>query len=272
MSSHLQKEYPSQSPVLKRMFSLQYDCVPLPPSRSNSEQPGSLHSSQGLQMGPVEESWFSCSPEYPQEENERSVQAKLQEEASYHAFGIFTEKQTKPQPRQNEAYNREEERKRRVSHDPFAQQRARENVKSAGAKGRSDPSTTNHRNAAHQLSGPASQTQGPLWNSGLYNQHGFGTTWYGQNLSQMYSTHKTPVPETNLPGNTPTMPYFSLPLTDDSTRYTICNSSAIQIGNYNYMDLGLNSLPPNNTCKEESASRHQAIFGKILKDQRWAEV
>lgn len=256
----LKKEYPSQSPALKRMFSLQYDCVPLPPSRSNSEQPGSLHSSQGLQMGPVEESWFSCSPEYPQEENERSVQAKLQEEASYHAFGIFTEKQTKPQPRQNEAYNREEERKRRVSHDPFAQQRARENVKSAGTKGRSDPSTTSHRNAAHQLSGPASQTQGPLWNNGLYNQHGFGTTWYGQNLSQMYSTHKTPVPETNLPGSTPTMPYFSLPLTDDSVRYSIYNSSGVQIGNYNYMDLGLNSLPPNNTCKEESASRHQAIF------------
>lgn len=76
----------------------------------------------------------------------------------------------------------------------------------------------------------------------------------------MYSTHKTPVPETNLPGSTPTMPYFSLPLTDDSIRYTICNSSGIQIGNYNYMDLGLNPLPPNNTCKEESASRHQAIF------------
>ena len=56
---------------------------------SATEQPGSLHSSQGLQMGPVEESWFSSSPEYPQDENDRSVQAKLQEEASYHAFGIF---------------------------------------------------------------------------------------------------------------------------------------------------------------------------------------
>lgn len=257
----LKKEYPDQSPVLQRMFSLQHDCVPLPPSRSNSEQPGSLHSSQGFQMGPVEESWFSCSPEYPQDENDRSVQAKLQEEASYHAFGIFAEKQTKPQPRQNEAYNREEERKRRVSHDPFAQQRARENIKSAGARGHSDSSTTSRGIAVQQLSWPATQA---VWNNGLYNQHGFGTTgtgaWYPPNLSQMYSTYKTPVPETNIPGSTPTMPYFSGPVADDLIKYTIFNSSGIQIGNHNYMDVGLNSQPPNNTCKEESAARHQAIF------------
>lgn len=184
---------------------------------SAAEQPGSLHSSQGLPMGPVEESWFSSSPEYPQEENERSVQAKLQEEASYHAFGRFAEKQTKPQPRQNTAYDREEERRRRVSHDPFAQQRAHENVKSAGAKGLSDPSTSSHANAAHQLSGPASQAQVPLWNNGLYNQHAFGTTgagsWYGLNSSQMFNSYKTPVPETNLPGSTPTASFISLPLT-----------------------------------------------------------
>lgn len=260
----LKKEYPSQSPVLKRMFSLQHDCVPLPPSRSNSEQPGSLHSSQGLPVGPVEESWFSSSPEYPQEENERSVQAKLQEEASYHAFGIFAEKQTKSQPRPNEAYNREEERKRRVSHDPFAQQRVHENVKSAGAKGLPYPSATSHGNAAHQLSGPASQTKVPLWNNGVYNHHGFGATgtgvWYGPSISQPYNAYKTPVPETNLPGSIPTMPYISLAPPDDSIRCTIYNSSRVQIGNYNYMDLGLSSQPPTNTCKVESTSRHQAIF------------
>lgn len=260
----LKKEYPSQSPVLKRMFSLQHDCVPLPPSRSNSEQPGSLHSSQGLPVGPVEESWFSSSPEYPQEENERSVQAKLQEEASYHAFGIFAEKQTKSQPRPNEAYNREEERKRRVSHDPFAQQRVHENVKSAGAKGLPYPSTTSHGNAAHHLSGPASQTKVPLWNNGVYNHHGFGATgtgvWYGPSISQPYNAYKTPVPETNLPGSIPTMPYISLAPPDDSIRCTIYNSSRVQIGNYNYMDIGLSSQPPTNTCKVESTSRHQAIF------------
>lgn len=260
----LKEEYPSQSPVLRRMFSLQHDCVPLPPSRSNSEQPGSLHSSQGLPMGPVEESWFSSSPEYPQEENEHSVQAKLQEEASYHAFGIFAEKQTKSQPRQNEAYNREEERRRRVSHDPFAQQRVHENFKSAGAKSPSYPTTTSHGNAAHQLSGPASQTKVPLWNSGVYNQYGFGATgtgvWYGPSVGQTYNAYKTPVPETNLPGSIPTMPYVSLAPPDDPIRCAVYNSSRVQIGTYNYMDLGLSSQPPTNICQEESTSRHQAIF------------
>lgn len=182
-----------------------------------AEQPGSLHSSQGLQIGPVEESWFFSSPEQPQEENERSVQAKLQEEAGYHAFGRFTEKQAKPQPKQKVAHSREEERKRRVSHDPFAQQRPHENVQSTAARGFSDPGPLCHGNAAHQLSGPASQTRMPYWNNGLYNQHGFppaGTgVLFGSNPNQMYNTFKTPVPETNLPGSTPTIPFISLPLT-----------------------------------------------------------
>lgn len=163
-------------------------------------------------MGPVEESWFSSCPEPPQEEIERSVQAKLQEEASYHAFGAFTEKQEKAQPRRNVAYSIEEERKRRVSHDPFAQQRPHENDQSAGIKGLSDPSRVRYGNGAHQPSGPASQTQVPLWNNGLYTQHGFGTAgagvWYGPNPSQM---SKTPIPESNLPGSTPTIPFISLP-------------------------------------------------------------
>lgn len=257
----LKKQYPDQSAVLKRMYSLQNDCVPLPPSRSNSEQPGSLHSSQGLPMGPVEESWFSSSPEPPQEEIERSVQAKLQEEASYHAFGAFTEKQEKAQPRRNVAYSIEEERKRRVSYDPFAQQRPHENDQSAGIKGLSDPSRVRYGNAAHQPSGPASQTQVPLWNNGLYTQHGFGTAgagvWYGPNPSQM---SKTPVPESNLPGSTPTIPFISLPPPDESIKYTICNSSAVQIGNYNYMDFGPSSQLPDNLCREEPAFKHQAIF------------
>ncbi|XP_041488528.1 receptor-interacting serine/threonine-protein kinase 1 isoform X2 [Microtus oregoni] len=216
----LKKEYPDQSAVLKRMYSLQNDCVPLPPSRSNSEQPGSLHSSQGLQMGPVEESWFFSSPEQPHEENECSVQAKLQEEAGYHAFGRFPEKQAKPQPKQKVAYSREEERKRRVSHDPFAQQRPHENVQSGAARGLSDPGPPCYGNTAHQLSGPASHTRVPFWNSGVYN-HGFrpasAGVLFGPNTNQMYNTFKTPVPETNLPGSTPTIPFISLPVTDNTS-------------------------------------------------------
>lgn len=267
----LKKVYPDQNSVLKRMCSLQYDCVPLPPSRSNSEQPGSLHSSQDFQMGPVEESWFSSAPDHPQEDIERSVQGKLQEEASYHAFGIFTEKQRKTQPRQNVAYNREEERRRRVSHDPFAQQRPHENVQSTGVKSLADPSPTSHGNTVHQLAGPASQQQ-VYWNSGLHNQLGFGTRpldpgttgiglWFGPNPSQMYSVYKTPVPETNPLGSMPTIPFGSLPPSDESAKYTILNSTGIQIGNCNYMEIsGMSSPQLDSKCKEEPASTHWAIF------------
>lgn len=231
------------------------------PFFSAAEQPGSLHSSQGFQMGPVEESWFSSSPEQPQEENERSVQAKLQEEASYHAFGRFTEKQAKPQPKQNVAYSREEERKRRVSHDPFAQQRPRKNVQSAEAKGFSDPSTASHGNTAHPLSGPASHSQVPFWNNGFYSQHGFGTSgagvWYGPNPSQMFNTYKTPVPETNLPGSTPTIPFISLPL------------AGKQIFNSPYLVL---SFSPENEATSSIVINSKLLMGTVTQSLQLASA
>ncbi|XP_073939092.1 receptor-interacting serine/threonine-protein kinase 1 isoform X2 [Castor canadensis] len=223
----LKKEYPDENAVVKRMQSLQLDCVASPPSRSNSEQPGSLHSSQGLEIGPVEESWFSPSLEHPQQENEPNLQRKLEEEASYHAFGNHTDKQTKLKPRQNVAYNIEEERRRRVSHDPFAQQRPCENVLSTETKGFAFPSAASYGNVVHQVTGLTSQ---PYRNE-LYNLHTFGArpldpgtaaagAWYGPNPSQMPSLYKTPVPETNLWGSTPTIPFSSLPLTDNTTSLT----------------------------------------------------
>uniref|UniRef100_A0A2K6MZZ7 Receptor-interacting serine/threonine-protein kinase 1 n=1 Tax=Rhinopithecus bieti TaxID=61621 RepID=A0A2K6MZZ7_RHIBE len=271
------KEYSNQNAVVKRMQSLQLDCVAVPPSRSNSatEQPGSLHSSQGLGMGPVEESWFAPSLEHRQEENEPSLQSKLQEEANYHLYGSRMDRQMKQQPRQNVAYNREEERRRRVSHDPFAQQRPYENFQNTKVKGTAYSSATSHGNAVHQPSGLTSQPQVPYRNNVLYSSHGFGIrpldpgtadprVWYGLLPSPMSSLHKIPVPETNYVGNTPTMPFTSLPLTDESVKYAIYNSTGIQIGAYNYMEVGGTSsslLDSTNTnFKEEPASKYQAIF------------
>lgn len=189
---------------------------------SATEQPSSLHSSQGLGMGPVEESWFAPASEHQQEENELSLQSKLQEEANYHLYGSRMDRQTKQQPRQNVAYNREEERRRRVSHDPFAQQRPYDNVQNSGIKGLTYPSANSHANAVHQPTGLTSQPHVPHWHNGSYSPHGFGTrpldlgtagprAWYGANPSHMSSMHKTPVPETNLLGNTPTIPFISFP-------------------------------------------------------------
>ncbi|XP_025237318.1 receptor-interacting serine/threonine-protein kinase 1 isoform X2 [Theropithecus gelada] len=273
----LKKEYSNQNAVVKRMQSLQLDCVAVPPSRSNSatEQPGSLHSSQGLGMGPVEESWFAPSLEHQQEENEPSLQSKLQEEANYHLYGSRMDRQMKQQPRQNVAYNREEERRRRVSHDPFAQQRPYENFQNTEVKGTAYSSAASHGNAVPQPSGLSSQPQVPYRNNVLYSSHGFGTrpldpgtagprVWYGPIPSPMSSLYKIPVPETNYVGNTPTMPFTSLPLTDESIKYAIYNSTGIQIGAYNYMEVGGTSsslLDSTNTnFKEEPASKYQAIF------------
>ncbi|KAF6111115.1 receptor interacting serine/threonine kinase 1 [Phyllostomus discolor] len=303
----LKKEYPGQNEIVKRMQSLQMDCVAIPPSRSNSatEQPGSLHSSQGLGMGPVEESWFAPSPEHQQEENDR-LQSKLQEEANYHLFGSRMDKQTKHQPRQNAVYNREEERRRRVSHDPFAQPRPYQNP---GAKDLASSNTTGHGSEVHQPIGLTSQTQGLHWNNGSYNPHGFRTrsldlgtagsrVCYGPNLSHMPSLHKTPVPETNLLGNTPTIPFVSLSSTgqrlpfvmktallgclhhqpfselfspsqaetlyssdSESLKCSIYNSTGIQIGDKNYMEVGGVSSPLlNSMYMNEPASKYQDIF------------
>lgn len=276
----LKKEYPDQSALVKRMQSLQIDCVAIPPSRSNSatEQPSSLHSSQGLGMGPVEESWFAPASEHQQEENELSLQSKLQEEANYHLYGSRMDRQTKQQPRQNVAYNREEERRRRVSHDPFAQQRPYDNVQNSGIKGLTHPSANSHANAVHQPTGLTSQPHVSYGHNGSYSPHGFGTrpldlgtagprARYGANPSHMSSMHKTPVPETNLLGNTPTIPFISFPSRDESAKYTMYKSTGIQIGHYNYMEIGgMTSQLLDGTymnLKQEPASKYQDIFDNM---------
>ncbi|XP_057554825.1 receptor-interacting serine/threonine-protein kinase 1 isoform X2 [Hippopotamus amphibius kiboko] len=273
----LKKEYPDQSEVVKRMLSLQIDCVAVSPSRSNSatEQPGSLHSSQGFGMGPVEDSWFAPAPEYQQEEDDLRLLGKLEEEAHYHLYGSRMDRQREEQPRPNVAYSREEERRRRVSHDPFAKQTPYENAQNPGLKGLTYSGATNCSNAAQQPTGLTSQPQVLYWSNGSCRPFTFGArpldlgaagpgVWYGRNPGHRPSLYKTPVPETNLLGNTPTIPFSSLPSRDESMKYTIYNSSGIQIGDNNYMDIGgmgsslVDSMYVN--LKEEPASKYQDIF------------
>ncbi|XP_027621396.1 receptor-interacting serine/threonine-protein kinase 1 isoform X2 [Tupaia chinensis] len=280
----LKDKYPDQNAIVKKMQSLQMDCVPLPPSRSNSatEQPGSLHSSQGLQMGPVEESWFGPSLEYQQGESVPSLQSKLQAEANYHLHGSRMDRQTIPQSKKSVVYSREEERRRRVSHDPFAQQKP-ESVQTAGPK-----VLASHGNGLYQATGPTSQHHLPYWNNGHYSQPNFGTrsldpgtaspgVWYTANPSHPPSLHKGAMPEATLQGNTPTIPFSSFPSADESIKCAIYNSTGIQIGAYNYMEIGgTNSSLTDNMytyVKEEPASKYQDIFelrGRIQqKEERY---
>uniref|UniRef100_A0A8C3WDR1 Receptor-interacting serine/threonine-protein kinase 1 n=1 Tax=Catagonus wagneri TaxID=51154 RepID=A0A8C3WDR1_9CETA len=274
---NLKKEYPSQNAIVKRMQSLQLDCVALAPSRSNSatEQPGSLHSSQGFGIGPVEESWFAPSAEHRPEESELHLQSKLQEEANYHLFGSRMDRRTKEQPHGNPVYSREEERRRRVSHDPFAQQRPYEPAQSPGAKGLGYSSAAGPGGAVQFPAGLSSHPQSLFQSSGSHQPHGFGArpldlgaadrrVWYMPNAGPRPPLYKTPVPETDLLGHTPTLPLSSLLSRDESTKYILCNNSGIQIGDYNYMETGgVGALVLDSTCvgaKGEPASKYQDIF------------
>nr|XP_020743257.1 receptor-interacting serine/threonine-protein kinase 1 isoform X1 [Odocoileus virginianus texanus]XP_020743258.1 receptor-interacting serine/threonine-protein kinase 1 isoform X1 [Odocoileus virginianus texanus]XP_020743259.1 receptor-interacting serine/threonine-protein kinase 1 isoform X1 [Odocoileus virginianus texanus]XP_020743260.1 receptor-interacting serine/threonine-protein kinase 1 isoform X1 [Odocoileus virginianus texanus]XP_020743261.1 receptor-interacting serine/threonine-protei len=272
----LKKEFPGQNEIVKRMKSLQIDCVAIAPSRSNSatEQPGSLHSSQGFGIGPVEESWFAPAPDHQPEEDDLLLHSKLQEEANYHLYGSRMDRRTKEQPGLSAAYS-SEERRRRVSHDPFAQQRPYESAQGPGIKGLAYPGVTNLTSAAQQPAGLSGQHQSPYCRDGSFRPLelrvrplDLGTTsppvWYGPNPGHMPSLYKTPVPETNLLGNTPTIPFTSLPSRDESAKYTIYSSSGIQIGDSNYMEIGgVSSSVLDSTymhLKEEPASKYQAIF------------
>ncbi|KAM6186359.1 receptor-interacting serine/threonine-protein kinase 1 [Rhynchocyon petersi] len=272
----LKKVFPDQDSVVKEMQSLQIDCIAVPPSRSNSatEQPCSLHSSQGFRMGPVEESWFGPSSEQ-QQENEPSLQSKLQEEVNYHLFGSRMDRKEKWTYKENVAYNREEERKRRVSHDPFTQQRPYENAQNPGVKGFACSSTANHSEALLQQPGLTSQPQVPYyWNNGIYNNqyNCYITNNQVRPLDprtvgprpgcEPNPNHKIPVPETNLLGTIPTIPLRSFPSTDESIRYNIYNSSGIQIGNYNFMEVGGAStqLLDSTFNVKEPAWKYQDIF------------
>ncbi|XP_055964455.1 receptor-interacting serine/threonine-protein kinase 1 [Sorex fumeus] len=261
--------------IVKRMESLQLDCVPLPPSRSNSatEQPHSLRSSEGLGATPVEELYFAPSPDHQPEENEFHLQSKLQEEANYHLYGSRMDRTSKPQPRPTVATRHEEERRRRVSHDPFAQPRPSEHVKSPERKG------FVYANVARPApAGPGSQPAG-YWNGGVPGTQSFWArapdpavaaprVWSGPCSGLLQCPPlRMPVPESLFVGTAPTMPFISQLSRDETAKCAIYNSSAIQIGDNNYMEVnGL--MPPlwdysyqSPTAEPAQEPQYEVFFG-----------
>ncbi|XP_054985439.1 receptor-interacting serine/threonine-protein kinase 1 isoform X1 [Sorex araneus] len=245
----LKEKFPCDNEVVRRMQSLQLDCVALPPSRSNSEQPHSLRSSEGLGATPVEESCFAPAPDHQPEENEFHLQSKLQEEANYHLYGSRMDRTAKPQPPPAVATRHEEERRRRVSHDPFAQPRPLENTQSPEGKGFVYAGAAGPAPAV-----PASQPAG-YWNGGLPGTQGFWAraqdpamaaprVWSGPCPGTPCPPLKVPVPESHFVVTAPTMPFISQLSRDESARCAIYNSSAIQIGDNNYMEVNGLMPPP----------------------------
>ncbi|XP_020832316.1 receptor-interacting serine/threonine-protein kinase 1 isoform X2 [Phascolarctos cinereus] len=297
---NLKKAYPAPNEVVKRMQSLQIDSVPVPPSRTNSEQPNSLHSSQELRTGCIDESMFAPYPENQPVESEAfpeaalSLQSKLQEEANYHLFGNRMDKMTNSQTR-SVAAKREEERRRRVSYDPFragsAQPQKHGFYQNTFISGRSScpPNANNHSNLSQQPVEPSPPLQVPQLNNhqvfGPRSTYPRTNNIYGLNLSTASTPFKMSVPESTTGANMPTLPFstigqekgmepmiknfsfvpsFSVPTTAlDSIRCKFVNSTGIQVGN-NYMVLDDRSLPVENTStniQQEPESKYLRIFG-----------
>nr|XP_056710430.1 receptor-interacting serine/threonine-protein kinase 1 [Euleptes europaea] len=122
----IKKVYPEPTELVKRMQSLQVDAVAEPPSSTRIDLPSSLHSSQDPAANTVDEALFAACPENePIESGETSFEPhsvnlnrKLQEELDYHLHGSRMDKAESPWAAYS-ADMREEERRRRVSHDPF---------------------------------------------------------------------------------------------------------------------------------------------------------
>uniref|UniRef100_F7FTF3 Receptor-interacting serine/threonine-protein kinase 1 n=1 Tax=Monodelphis domestica TaxID=13616 RepID=F7FTF3_MONDO len=294
----LKETYPSPNEVVKRMQSLQVDSVPVAPSRTNSEQPNSLHSSQELRTGSIDESMFAPYPENQPVENEsspeaQSLQSKLQEEANYHLYGSRMDKRTNSQFK-NAAEKREEERRRRVSHDPYAAGPAPRTTSPfypntfLSGKGYHLPDANSHNNLSQRPAEPS--TPLPVLN----NHPVFGSrpmdsrtnNVLGLNPSGVSTPFKIPVPESNTGASMPTLPFdaigqvnsmstmmknfsfvpqipVSLPGFEGSVPCKIINSSGIQFGNNNYMVIDDSSLMARNiptNIQQESESKYQHIF------------
>ncbi|NXK64914.1 RIPK1 kinase, partial [Sylvietta virens] len=111
--------------LLQRMQSLQIDAVPADNSNGQVDQPNSLHSSQGPMTSEVNAALSAASPKnQPIESSETSfvppdcLERKLQREYNYHAYGSWMDTAVPPGAYSPEVI--EEERRRRVSCNPFA--------------------------------------------------------------------------------------------------------------------------------------------------------
>ncbi|NXT33135.1 RIPK1 kinase, partial [Pelecanoides urinatrix] len=265
----LKKMWPESNELLNRMQSLQIDAVAEDTSNGQVDQPNSLHSSQGPMTSQVNEALFTASENQPVESCETSftsagnLERKLQCEYNYHVFGSRMDKAVPPVVYTPEM--REEEKRRRVSYDPFAKSPPTPQQSELYPRAEKTGSNTNpyfwpQPAAATPKRGNVDTFYGPNPNS-LLTRSTEGL--YGLSSASTFSLSKPPVPESgpNLQSNVnwypknadtdtgnkdatsftrgtftyyPTAPRIN---TEDSIKYNISNSSGIQIGSYNHMKI-----------------------------------
>ncbi|KFP76799.1 Receptor-interacting serine/threonine-protein kinase 1, partial [Apaloderma vittatum] len=241
----LKKTCPESNELLNRMESLQIDARAEDTSNGQVDQPYSLHSSQGPMTGQVNEAPIAASTEnQPVESCETSftsadnLERKLQHEYNYHVFGSRMDKAVPPAG--YAAATREAEKRRRVSHDPFAKS-----------------SLTRHLYLTAEQTG--SNTNPYFWPQPAATPPNWGTvdtfyrpspisllkgnteSPYGLRSGNLFSLSKPPVPESGpnqpLQSNVNWYPKNTDTDTEDSVNVNITSSSGIQIGSYNDMTI-----------------------------------
>ncbi|XP_021241066.1 receptor-interacting serine/threonine-protein kinase 1 [Numida meleagris] len=263
----IEETWPESEELLQGMKSLQIDASPVDTSNGQTDQPRSLRSYEDQ----INEALFAACPEnQPVESCETSfmssdnLERKLEREYDYHAFGSRMDKSVPPAIYTSEM--REKERRRKVSHDPFAKVSSVPQWSELYHKAENIGSNTNPWFWPPQV---AAATQGNLdhfYGSKLNNLLPGNTEDLHEPCSpNAFSLSKYPVPESrpNLGSQSSvtqqqknadtdtgikvsasftrgTFTYYppAPPITrEDSVMYNITNSSGIQIGSHNHMKI-----------------------------------
>ncbi|XP_065608087.1 receptor-interacting serine/threonine-protein kinase 1 isoform X1 [Cyrtonyx montezumae] len=264
----IQEMWPESEDLPQRMKSLQIDAVVVETNNGQIDQPNSAHSPQAQ----INEALFAACPEnQPVESCETSftsfdnLERKLEREYDYHAFGSRMDK-SPVTPEKYTPEMRERERRRKVSHDPFAKLSSAPQWNEQYHKAENIGSNTNPcfwpQQAAIPTQGNLDNFYGPHLNSLLT---GNTEDLYDPCSASAFSLSKTPVAESrpnlgsqisvnqqqkNADADTGikvsasftrgTFTYYppAPPITrEDSIMYNITNSSGIQIGSYNHMKI-----------------------------------
>ncbi|XP_013927300.1 PREDICTED: receptor-interacting serine/threonine-protein kinase 1 [Thamnophis sirtalis] len=279
----LKEIYPEPIELVKRMESLQVDAVSEPPSTARSDQPGSLHSSQGFTANTIDESMFAPYPENEPVESCESayepsatLERKLEDELNYHVYGSRMDKPEEGLYAARSAQMQEEERRRRkVSYDPFAKAPVIPRSPEFYPRAQNiQASVSNNNSSTPHSSRPWHST--PL---GAIDPNGFSVagTPYPRRLTSaedLYGAappaanvnfNKAPIPESGINNQakpfspylypqslrTETGPVETFPIsqynfanpfgsripTEEPAHYNIYNSTGIQIGSYNFLEI-----------------------------------
>ncbi|KAM3840339.1 receptor-interacting serine/threonine-protein kinase 1 isoform 2-T3 [Vipera latastei] len=248
----------------------------------NVYQPGSLHSSQGFTANTVDENMFAPYPENePVESCENAVeppanlQRKLQDELNYHLYGSRMDKPENPSAAYSAEMQEEERRRRKVSYDPFAKAPATPQTPEFYPRAQNIEASVSHNNIATAHS----SHPWPSAPSGAIDPTGFlgsgapnprrvlsAEDLYGAPSAANFNFNKPPVPETGVHSQAkPFSPYpYSQSLStemEEPPHYNIYNSTGIQIGSYNYLEIKNQDIRGNSPpATDYSAEEHQKIF------------